>query len=85
MAFRWFYDVGLLLHKCMKHTSSRETKLALSHFLFMFHSSEGVAQHERINEGKIDDLKKNKDSETGFLCAAKGSWHTIPFCTIPGH
>lgn len=85
MAFSWFYDVGLLLRKRMKHTGSRETKLAPSHFLFMFHSSEGRAQHEGINEGKTDDLKNNKDSERGFLHAAKGGWYPIPFRIISDH
>lgn len=52
----------------------------------MFHSSEGRAQDERINEGKTDNLKNNKNnSGRGFLHAAKGVWFPTPFCIIADH
>lgn len=70
MAFGWFYDAGLLPHKRVKHAGSGDKACSFP-FLFTSHSSAGRAHHERINEGKTDDLESNKDKEREFLCAAK--------------
>lgn len=67
-------------------TLAAETKPAPAHFLFTFHSSAGRAHHERINEGKTDDLKSNKNEEREFLCAvlqneAEFQYHFASFRT----
>lgn len=48
----------------------------------MYHPSEGRAQHERIHEGKTDDLK---DSERGLLSATIEGWFLTPFLILLDH
>lgn len=64
-------SVGFMMWFCfftnVWSTLAVETKLAPSHFLFTFQSSEGRAKYIRKkNERKKDNLKNNKDSGRGF-------------------